>query len=136
LAFTLFSLGIIGTGMLAVPVLAGSAAYGVAEAMRWRFGLEYKLSKAAKFYGIIAAAMLVGLAMNFVGIDPIQALFWTAVINGVVAVPLIVVILVMASQERVMKQFVIRSYLKGGGWATAVFMTACVAAMFALWPHN
>jgi Mn2+/Fe2+ NRAMP family transporter len=135
-AFTLFSLGIIGTGMLAVPVLAGSAAYGVAEAMRWRSGLEHKLSKAAKFYGIIAAAMLIGLAMNFVGIDPIQALFWTAVINGVTAVPLIVVILVMASKERVMKQFVIRSYLKWGGWSTAVFMTACVVAMFALWPHH
>jgi NRAMP (natural resistance-associated macrophage protein)-like metal ion transporter len=135
-AFTLFSLGIIGTGMLAVPVLAGSAAYGVAESMRWRFGMERKPSQAVKFYGIIAAAVLVGLAMNFIGVDPIQALFWTAVINGVVAVPLIVVILLMATRERVMKQFVIQNYLRWGGWTTAAFMAASVAAMFALWPRS
>ncbi len=135
-AFGLFSLGIIGTGLLAVPVLAGSAAYGVAEAMGWKFGMERKLAQATKFYAVIAAAMLAGLVMNFMGVDPIKALFWTAVINGVVAVPLIIVIMLMASRTRVMGQFVISAYLKYGGWITAAFMTASAAAMFALWPHG
>jgi NRAMP (natural resistance-associated macrophage protein)-like metal ion transporter len=135
-AFSLFSLGIIGTGLLAVPVLAGSAAYGVAEAMRWQFGMERNLAQATKFYAIIAAAVLAGLTMNFIGVDPIQALFWTAVINGVVAVPLIVVIMLMASRQRVMRQFVIPGYLKWGGWITASFMTGSVIAMFALWPRH
>jgi NRAMP (natural resistance-associated macrophage protein)-like metal ion transporter len=135
-AFSVFSLGIIGTGLLAVPVLAGSAAYGVAEAMQWRFGMERKYSEAGRFYGIIAAAVLIGLAMNFMGVDPIQALFWTAVINGVVAVPLIVVIMLMASWQRVMRQFVVPGYLKWGGWLTAAFMTAGAVAMFALWPRH
>jgi NRAMP (natural resistance-associated macrophage protein)-like metal ion transporter len=134
-AFTLFSLGIIGTGLLAVPVLAGSAAYGVAEAMRWKFGMERKFSEATHFYGIIAAAVLMGVAMNFTSVDPIRALFWSAVINGVVAVPLIVVIMLMASRKKVMRQFVIPQHLKWGGWITAAFMTASAGAMFALWPR-
>jgi Mn2+/Fe2+ NRAMP family transporter len=135
-AFSLFSLGIIGTGLLAVPVLAGSAAYGVAESMRWKYGMERKFSEATHFYGIIAAAVLIGLAMNFVGVDPIRALFWTAVINGVVAVPLIVVIMLMASRPQVMRQFVIPVHLKWGGWITAAFMTASAVAMFTLWPRT
>jgi NRAMP (natural resistance-associated macrophage protein)-like metal ion transporter len=132
-AFTVFSLGIIGTGLLAVPVLAGSAAYGVAEAMRWKFGMERRLGQATQFYGVIAAAMLVGLTMNFIGIDPIRALFWTAVINGIVAVPLIVVIMLMASRRRVMRQFVVSGYLQWVGWMTAGLMTASVITMFVLW---
>jgi Mn2+/Fe2+ NRAMP family transporter len=131
-AFTVFSLGIIGTGLLAVPVLAGSAAYGVAEAMRWKFGMERRLGQATQFYGVIAAAMLVGLTMNFIGIDPIRALFWTAVINGVVAAPLIVVIMLMASRRRVMRQFTVSGYLRWVGWLTAAVMTASVIAMFTL----
>lgn len=133
-AFGLFSLGIIGTGLLAVPVLAGSAAYGVAEAMRWKFGMELKLAQATKFYAIIAAAVLIGLTIDFFGVDPIQALFWTAVINGVVAAPLIVVIMLMATRRRVMQEFVITGSLKWGGWITAAFMIASVVAMFVLWP--
>jgi Mn2+/Fe2+ NRAMP family transporter len=135
-AFIVFSIGIIGTGLLAVPVLAGSAAYGVAEAMHWKFGLGRKLGQATKFYAIIAAAMVIGLAMNFAGVDPIQALFWTAVVNGVVAVPLIVVIMLMSSQLRVMGRFVISLRLRVLGWLTAGFMSASVIAMFVLWPHK
>jgi NRAMP (natural resistance-associated macrophage protein)-like metal ion transporter len=135
-AFALFSLGIIGTGLLAVPVLAGSTAYGVAEAMRWQFGMELKLAQATKFYTIIAASVMIGLAMDFMGVDPIRALFWTAVINGVVAAPLIVVIMLMAARPRVMQQFVITGFLKWGGWVTAVLMIAGVVAMFALWPRS
>jgi Mn2+/Fe2+ NRAMP family transporter len=134
-AFSLFSLGIVGTGLLAVPVLAGSAAYGVAEAMHWKFGMERTWSEATKFYAVVTAAVSIGLVMNFIGVDPVRALFWTAVINGVVAVPLIVVIMLMASRQRVMGQFIIPRYLKWGGWVTAAFMTASVVAMFALWPH-
>jgi len=135
-AFSLFSLGIIGTGMLAVPVLAGSAAYGVAEAMRWKFGMERTLSEATHFYAVVAVAVVIGLIMNFVGMDPVRALFWTAVINGVVAVPLIIVIMIMASRRTVMGQFIVPRFLKWGGWITAAFMTVSAVAMFALWPHT
>jgi NRAMP (natural resistance-associated macrophage protein)-like metal ion transporter len=135
-AFSLFSLGIIGTGMLAVPVLAGSAAYGVAEAMRWKFGMERTLPEATKFYAVVAAAVVIGLIMNFVGVDPVRALFWTAVINGVVAVPLIIVIMIMASRRTVMGQFIVPRFLKWGGWVTAAFMTMSAVAMFVLWPRT
>jgi NRAMP (natural resistance-associated macrophage protein)-like metal ion transporter len=133
-AFIIFSIGIIGTGLLAVPVLAGSAAYGVAEAMGWTKGLEQKPELARKFYAVIAIAVLVGVALNFAAVDPIKALFWTAVINGVVAVPLIIVILLMSTQPRVMGQFVISGRLKYMGWLTAAVMSAGVIAMFAMWP--
>jgi NRAMP (natural resistance-associated macrophage protein)-like metal ion transporter len=135
-AFVVFSIGIIGTGMLAVPVLAGSAAYGVAEALGWTFGLELKASKARKFYAVIAAAILVGVALNMAAVDPIKALFWTAVINGVVAVPLIVVILLMSAQERVMGQFAISRRLKFMGWLRAPIWAAGAAGMFATWPNR
>lgn len=131
-AFSLFSMGIIGTGLLAVPVLAGSAAYGVAEAMRWRFGMEMQLADAGRFYAVIAAAVIIGLVINFLGVDPIAALFWTAVINGVVAVPLLVAIMMLVSRRSAMRQFVIRGYLKWGGWATTAFMAACVIAMIVM----
>ena len=87
--------GIIGTGLLAVPVLAGSAAYGVAEWRGWAFGLENKPWKAKGFYGVITAATLIGLSVDYVGIDPIKALFWSAVINGVIAVPIMVAMMIV-----------------------------------------
>src|SRR5260221_9438054 len=86
-AFAIFAAGIIGTGLLAVPVLAGSAAYAVGEAMGWPSGLARQPGEAKAFYGVVAVAMLIGVAMNFLGINPIKALFWSAVINGLVAVP-------------------------------------------------
>src|SRR6266446_7354862 len=98
--FALFAAGIIATGMLAVPVLAGSAAYGVSEALDWPTGLSRGPLDAKAFYGAIAAATLVGVAINFVNVDPIKALFWAAVINGVVAVPLMFVIMLMSRQRR------------------------------------
>jgi Mn2+/Fe2+ NRAMP family transporter len=85
-AFLLFSVGVIGTGLLALPVLAGSAAYAVGELFRWPAGLERKPLRAKRFYGVIAVAMLLGLGSDFLGLDPILALFWSAVLNGVVAV--------------------------------------------------
>jgi NRAMP (natural resistance-associated macrophage protein)-like metal ion transporter len=104
-AFTIFALGIIGTGMLALPVLAGSAAYAVGEAMHWRVGLSQQPLRARAFYATIAAATIVGAALNFTPLDPIKALFWSAVINGVAAVPIMVMIMVMASRRAVMGRF-------------------------------
>jgi NRAMP (natural resistance-associated macrophage protein)-like metal ion transporter len=126
-AFELFAIGIIGTGLLAVPVLAGSAAYGVAEAFRWRASLEARPKKAKQFYGVLAVATLVGLSMNFIGLNPIRALFWSAVINGVVSVPLMVVTMRMAANRKVMGEFTLPPYLRVMGWvATAVMAVASV----------
>ena len=99
-AFLLFSLGIIGTGLLAVPVLAGSAAYAVAETFEWKSGLDLKLLEAREFYAIIAFATLGGVALDFTPIDPIKALFWSAVINGVIAVPIMVVMMLLADDPQ------------------------------------
>src|SRR5262249_34014167 len=93
--FLLFSLGIIGTGMLAVPVLAGSAAYAVAETFEWKSGLDLELLEAREFYAIVALATLGGVALDFTPIDPFKALFWTAVLNGVIAVPIMVVMMLL-----------------------------------------
>ncbi len=132
-AFLLFVCGIVGTGLLAVPVLAGSAAYGIGEARRWRVGLERKPQEAVRFYGAIVAATLVGGALNFYGIDPIKALFWAAVLNGMVAAPLMVVIMIMASSKKVMGKFVIPRYLRLMGWiATGVMVCVCLG-VFATW---
>jgi NRAMP (natural resistance-associated macrophage protein)-like metal ion transporter len=126
-AFGLFAVGIIGTGLLAVPVLAGSAAYGVAETFRWRASLEMRPEKAKQFYGVLAVATLVGLALNFVGLNPIRALFWSAVINGVVSVPLMVVTMRMAMNRKVMGKFTLPATLHVMGWiATAVMVAASV----------
>ena len=132
-AFTVFALGIIGTGLLAVPVLAGSAAYAVGEALGWRVGLAQKPRRARAFYGTIAAATIVGAALNFTPLDPIKALFWSAVINGVAAVPIMIMIMVMASRRRVMAQFTISWRLKGLGWLATAVMTAATVGMFATW---
>ena len=130
-AFLLFSLGIIGTGLLAIPVLAGSAAYAVAEAFRWRRGLDRKLREARGFYAIVAFATLGGMALTFSPIDPIKALFWSAIINGVISVPVLVVMMVLAGDARVMGKFVASRRLKLAGWAAALVMAAAVCAMFA-----
>ncbi len=133
-AFLLFTLGIVGTGMLAVPVLAGSAAYAVSEMMHWRTGLDLKLGKARRFYGVLAAATFVGLALNPLSvIDPIRALFWSAVINGVVAGPVMIVMMHMASNPRVMGGLPIPSW-RGHtrGLATRVKLAAAVG-LFLSW---
>ncbi|TMH62384.1 MAG: divalent metal cation transporter, partial [Betaproteobacteria bacterium] len=115
-AFLLFALGIIGTGMIAVPVLAGSAAYAVAETFEWKRGLDLKLFEAREFYAIIALATLGGVALDFSPVDPIKALFWCAVINGVIAVPIMVVMMLLADDPRVMGRFTVKRRLKALGW--------------------
>ena len=119
--------------MLAVPVLAGSAAYALGEALGWPTGLSRLPRDAKAFYGTIATATLVGVFINFLDIDPIKALFWSAVLNGIVAVPLMAVIMVMAMQPRVMGAFVLPRPLWAMGWLTTGVMAAAVAAMFATW---
>jgi Mn2+/Fe2+ NRAMP family transporter len=128
-AFLLFSLGIIGTGMLAVPVLAGATAYAVSDTFGWRQGLDRKLSRAKGFYGIIAFATLGGVLLDFTPIDPIKALFWSAVINGVIAVPIMVVMMLMATRAEVMGPFVIKRRLKFLGWLATTVMALVVVTM-------
>jgi len=129
-AFFLFSAGIIGTGFLAVPVLAGSAAYAMAGAFRWKNSLALKPDMAKRFYGIIAIATLIGVALCFTPIDPIKALYWSAVINGVISVPIMVVMMLMASRPDVMGRFVIGPNLRWLGWGGALAMAIAVAGMF------
>jgi NRAMP (natural resistance-associated macrophage protein)-like metal ion transporter len=134
-AFTIFALGIIGTGLLAVPVLAGSAAYAVGEALHWRVGLAQRPRRARAFYGTIAAATLVGAVLNFTPLDPIKALFWSAVINGVAAVPIMVMIMLMASRQRVMGQFTLTRWLMALGWLATAVMAMAAIGMFATWEN-
>ena len=131
-AATIFALGILGTGLLAVPVLAGSAAYGVGEAFRWPTGLDRAPRKARAFYGVIAISTLAGAALNLSPIDPMRALFWSAVVNGVVAVPIMAVMMLMASNPRVMGRFTIGPWLKVLGWVSTLAMAAAAFGMIAL----
>jgi len=131
--FALFAVGIIGIGLLAVPVLAGSAAYALGEALGWPTGLSRLPHDAKAFYSTIAAATLIGIFINFLNVDPIKALFWSAVLNGIVAVPLMAVIMVMAMQRKVMGPFILPRPLWAMGWLTTGVMAVAVAAMFATW---
>jgi NRAMP (natural resistance-associated macrophage protein)-like metal ion transporter len=134
LAFALFALGILGTGMLAVPILAASAAYAVAETFRWPIGLGLKPRQGRKFYAVLAVAMVAGAALTFVPIDPMKALFWSAVVNGIVAVPAMCVMVSIASRRDVMRQFAIRGWLKFLAWVGAAVMALAVVAMaIAVW---
>ncbi|HXS54085.1 MAG TPA: divalent metal cation transporter [Usitatibacter sp.] len=130
-AFLVFAAGIVGTGLLAVPVLAGSAAYAVAESFRWPIGLGLPLLEARGFYGILAAATLIGVAVDFTSIDPIKALIWSAVVNGVIAVPIMVVMMLLAVKPDVMGSFVVKRRLLVLGWISTAVMAAAVVAMIA-----
>jgi NRAMP (natural resistance-associated macrophage protein)-like metal ion transporter len=128
-AFAVFAVGIIGTGMLAIPVLAGSAAYALGEALALPTGLARLPHQAKAFYATIAVATLLGVGINFGPLDPIKALFWSAVINGVVAVPVMVIIMVMAMQPKVMGQFILPAALRFVGWLATMVMTSVVIAL-------
>jgi NRAMP (natural resistance-associated macrophage protein)-like metal ion transporter len=129
-AFWLFSAGIIGTGLLAIPVLAGSAAYAMAGAFHWHNSLELKPKMAKGFYGIIALSTLIGVGLCFTSFDPIKALYWSAVINGVISVPIMVVMMLMAVRPDVMGRFAISFRLKVLGWLCTAVMAMAVIAMF------
>lgn len=131
-AFFLFAAGVVGTGLLAVPVLAGSAAYAVGEARQWPVGLGRRPLEARAFYGTIAAATALGTSLNFAPINPIQALFWSAVLNGIVAVPVMVAMMLMARRTDVMGGWVIGRPLLVLGWMATLVMTLCVGGMLFL----
>jgi NRAMP (natural resistance-associated macrophage protein)-like metal ion transporter len=130
-AFGFFAMGIIGTGLLAVPVLAGSAAFAVAEVFGWKEGLEYKPRQAAGFYSIIVLATLVGALIDWSPIDPMRALFWSAVLNGLAAVPLMIAMMVVVSRHKVMGRFTASRSLLVFGWAATAVMTLASGAMLA-----
>ena len=129
-AYTLFALGILGVGLIGVPVLAGSAAYALSEAMGWKWGLERKATDARGFYGVIAVSVLAGLGIQYLPISPMKALFWSAVINGVVAVPLMVVIILLATNKSVMGAFTVSRSLIILGWIATAVMGAAAIRMF------
>lgn len=131
-AFLLFSLGIIGTGLLALPVLAGSAAYAVGELRGWRIGLEQKPENATAFYGVVAAAFGFGLLMLFLPIDPMRALFWSAVLNGVIAVPLMAATMLVVSSRAHLGPFVAPLGLRITGWVATAVMGMAALAMLVL----
>ncbi|MDB5124639.1 MAG: iron transporter [Mucilaginibacter sp.] len=126
----IFSIGIIGLGLLAIPVLSGSAAYSVSEAFKWEASLNMNMKKAPGFYGVIIAATVVGLLINFIGIDPVKALVYSAVLNGVAAVPLLFLIIKISSDEKVMGEFKSGWLSKTILWVTFVAMSAAAIAMF------
>ena len=128
-AFALFSLGIVGTGLLAVPVLAGSAAYAVAELRGWKEGLDNMPWQARGFYAVIALAIALGLVMDWTGVDPIKALFWSAVVNGVIAVPMMFAMMYVVSSRKLMGEFTAGPSLKIFGWASTLVMLAAALAM-------
>ncbi|HEX3269994.1 MAG TPA: divalent metal cation transporter [Ktedonobacterales bacterium] len=134
-ASLLLALGLIGSGFLAVPILTGSAAFGVAETFNWRRGLNEKPWRARPFYAVIVIATLVGLSINFLGINPIAALFWTAVINGFLAPPLLILIMLLANSRKIMGKHRNGWVSNTLGWITVVVMVAAAGALVVTWGH-
>lgn len=128
-AFDIFALGIIGTGLLAVPVLAGSAAYALGEARKWPVGLDRKPLEARAFYGTIAVATALGVLLNFTPINPIKALYWSAIVNGISAVPIMSMMMLMTARKEVMGEVRIPIVMRGIGWLTTAVMAAAAVAM-------
>jgi NRAMP (natural resistance-associated macrophage protein)-like metal ion transporter len=122
LAFLLFALGIVGTGLLAVPVLAGSAAYAVAELFAWRASLELKPKEAPRFYLALVIGTVAGVSLTLFGIDPMRALFWSAVVNGIVAVPLMFLLMLMSRNKTIVGKFTLPGYLSAVGWIATIVM--------------
>jgi Mn2+/Fe2+ NRAMP family transporter len=125
----LLAIGLIGAGVLAVPVLTGSAAYAVSEAFGWKYGLDEKPYRAKQFYAVIVAATVIGMLINFLGINPITALFWTAVLNGFLAPPLLIVIMLVANNQKIMGKRVNGRWLNILGGLTAAIMTVAAIAL-------
>lgn len=128
-AFLLFAIGIIGTGMLAVPILAGSGAYALAEVMKWREGLEEKFSRAKGFYLVIIFSILVGLSLNFFQINSIAALYYSAFLNGIIALPLLIVIMIVGDDEKIMGRETNPVWVKIFGWMSIVFMICAILSI-------
>jgi len=129
-ASVVFAVGIIGTGLLALPVLAGSASYAVCEAFRWNTGLDKKPHKARAFYAVITGSTLIGMGLAFTPIDPMKALYWSAVVNGVLAAPLMVIMLLIGSNPRIMNKLTLPPVLKTIGWIATAVMAAAAVGLF------
>ncbi|MEX3959544.1 NRAMP family divalent metal transporter [Trinickia sp. EG282A] len=129
-AYVVFALGIVGTGMLALPVLAGSAAYAAAGSFQWRSSLSLHLMLARQFYAVIACAIVGGVAITFMHFDPVRALYWSAVINGLTAVPIMVILMLMARSRRIMGQFAVSGFLAWGGWLATLAMGIAAIGVF------
>ena len=127
----IFALGILGTGLLAIPVLAGSTAYAIGEGRKWPVGLSRKPRQAIAFYTVLALSVLLGIGLNFTPIDPIKALYWSAVVNGVLAAPVMVLLMILVRDEKVMGKFVVRGWLYWLGWMSTVAMAFCIVGMAA-----
>lgn len=132
-AYLLWAPGLIGAGVLCVPILTGSAAYAAAEAMGWKRGLDERPKRAKLFYGVIALSTIAGMLINFMGVNPITALFWTAVINGFLAPPILVVVMLVANNKSVLGEHVNGPVSNAVGWATTVAMSAAAAALLLAW---
>ncbi len=132
LTFVVFSAGIIGTGLLAVPVLAGSGAYALSEAFRWREGLDRRLLQAKSFYATIAVSTMAGVGLNFTSLDPVRALYWSAVVNGVLAAPVMAVIMLVAGNGRIMGRLKLKPPMLIGGWLATLIMLMASIGFFVL----
>ena len=131
--FVIFAAGIIGTGLLTLPVLSGSAAYAVGELLSWHVGLARAPHRAKAFYGVIAAATAIGVGLNFTTIDPVKALYWSAVLNGVVAAPVMAIMMHLSMRPAIMARYTLPLSLRLFGWAATLVMAATVVAMLATW---
>lgn len=134
-AEALLALGLIGAGFLAVPILIGSSAHAVAEAFGWKHGFDKRFTGAKAFYSLIALSTFLGALINFVGISPVKALFWTAVINGFLAPPLLVLIIMISNNSKVMGRRVNGRVLNGAVLVTVIVMTAAAISLVATWGH-
>jgi Mn2+/Fe2+ NRAMP family transporter len=132
-AYFLFTIGVIGTGLLAIPILAGSASYAISESLKWKHGLYRSLKQAPSFYGIIIISTFIGLGMNFVGIDPIKALIYSAIANGLIAPIILYFIVSISSNKSIMGEWVNKDFVAAVGWYVTIIMTiAGAAAIYSL----
>ena len=132
MTFVVFAAGIVGTGLLAVPVLAGSAAYAVSETFKWREGLDKRLFQAKSFYAAIAVATMAGVGLNFTPLDPVRALYWSAVVNGVLAAPVMAVLMLIAGNPHIMGRFTAPRAMLISGWIATALMLAATIGFFVL----
>jgi NRAMP (natural resistance-associated macrophage protein)-like metal ion transporter len=126
-----FALGIIGTGLLAIPVLAGSTAYAIGEGRKWPVGLSRKPRQAIAFYSVLTLSVVLGMALNFTPVDPIKALYWSAVINGILAAPIMILLMFLVRKKEVMGDLTVTGWLYGLGWVSTLAMTLCIVGMIA-----
>ena len=130
--FAIFAAGIIGTGLLAVPVLAGSGAYALAETFQWQEGLDFRLLQARSFYATIAVSTAVGVALNFTALNPVKALYWSAVVNGILAAPVMAVMMLIGGNERIMGRLTLSPLMRLGGWAATIVMLVASVGFFVI----